>query len=974
MLNAPDPTAPRGIEGAMKSDASEPPLDPVAERVRLCLELRAEGSPDPVTAACADRPELAERVRARLESLRAAGLLEDPDAPALPERLGDFKILALLGGGGMGVVYRALQESLGRTVALKLVRPEQLFFPGARERFRREVAAVARLSHPGIVPVYAFGEEQGVPFFAMEEVHGCTLAEVLESVAGTPPAELRGADFHAALRARLAARGLAPSSSPSSSSPSSPSIREAAPPAVFTGSWAGACAELARQVAVALDQAHRQGVLHRDVKPSNVLVTPDGRALVFDFGLALEEGVPQETRSGTLLGSLPYLAPEQLAGARADRRTDVYALGVTLYELLACARPYAAGTPAELKDAIEAGAAQPLRRRNACVPRDLESVVAQAMDPSAERRYASAADLARDLEHFLALRPVTARPVGPLRRLARWARRRPGAAAAAALAVVLVVGGPSGFAVQRTLATRALDTARAQAEVERARAEANLDRAVTAALDLLAEVGGEELAGVPGMEQKRRALLERALAVLAEVASERADDPALAASRARVELQAARVRDMLGDLEGGERGLIEAESALRALPGEEHLLADCLSARAQNAARRGRLEEMLALDAEAEALYRKLASAAPGDAGLRVHLANLLHNAGAALFRAGRTDEALALHERAAREARAIEGPAASGAEVIWTQGRTAAGLGLALCEVGRLSEAEAQYTAATELLERAAGFGIGVDEQQRVTLAKNYVVLLLEQRRMEDVERIAALGAEVGRRLLRDYPFTLQLRVELAGLEQNLAIARHFQGRPEEALAPLRGAVETLAELVRLSPESFEHRADLAAARSNLANLTSELGLAEEAVASADAAVALFAELCAERPGDRQLVERHVYAALVAAVAHAAVHVYATPEELAGLVEADLARDPVAHLLRACALARCASGLDSDPSAPEAERAARREAYLREALNALERSFELGYDTFDRLPRTVELAPLFERPEYRALVARYGG
>ena len=182
---------------------------------------------------------------------------------AFPERLGEFRLVRRLGGGGMGVVYEAVQESLGRTVALKLIRPEHLYFARSRERFRRETDAVARLAHPGIVSIYTVGEAQGTPYFAMEMIHGATLAQVLDQVAGLAPESLLGEDLRAAVVAMAPDEAGSPTEAASE---------------LFSGTWAQVCTRVILRMAEALAHAHGRGVLHRDIKPSNVLVDRDGRA------------------------------------------------------------------------------------------------------------------------------------------------------------------------------------------------------------------------------------------------------------------------------------------------------------------------------------------------------------------------------------------------------------------------------------------------------------------------------------------------------------------------------------------------------------------------------------------------------------------------------------------------------------------------------------------------------------------------
>ena len=421
--------------GSMDAERPEE-SDPLEELMAEVLERPVGERAEAFRMLCRDHPDQAAELEERLEALQAMGV--DPLAgprPAFPEELGDFRLIRRLGGGGMGVVYLAEQRSLGREVALKLIRPEHLFFPGAHERFRREVEAVARLQHPGIVPIYTVGEEEGLPFFAMERVHGCTLAEVLDDLSGRAPETLTGADLVRAIAVRA---GVEPDSIGLEGTP-------------FARGWVEACLDLARQVAEALDHVHARGIVHRDVKPSNVAVTPDGRAMLLDFGLTSSAGADRVTRSGSQLGTLQYMSPEQVRGdATIDGRTDVYSLGVTLYELLTLQVPHDGENRVEIQERILAGRIDSIRARNRRVSPEAETVCFAAMDLEPGRRYASGAAFARDLENALELRPIAARPPGPLLRARRWAQRNPAASVALALGFLLVVVTPSALLVQQS--------------------------------------------------------------------------------------------------------------------------------------------------------------------------------------------------------------------------------------------------------------------------------------------------------------------------------------------------------------------------------------------------------------------------------------------------------------------------------------------------------------------------------------------
>ncbi|MFG0318906.1 MAG: serine/threonine-protein kinase, partial [Planctomycetota bacterium JB042] len=495
------------------------------ELMEECLDRVETDGLAVIDDVCDRHPEIATDLRRRLKQLFDLGLLGESPAASereFPERLGDFRLLRCLGGGGMGVVYLAEQESLGRRVALKLVRPEHLYFPGARERFRREAEAVARLKHPGIVAIHAVGEENGLPFFAMERVEGASLAEVIRCVVESGRRS-RGKDLANAIAA-------------ASGSEVDPTV------GAFAGTWSEAMLRIARDVARALDHAHKQGVLHRDVKPSNVMITPAGRVLLLDFGLASLGDAEPITRSGSALGSMAYMAPEQVRGEaeRVDERTDVYALGVTLYELLALARPYPENDVTQLQLRIVSGDAPSLRRRAPDVPWDAETVCLKAMDPAPERRYASAAAFARDLDNVLELRPIEAARAGPIRRLRKWARRRPAAAVALALSAVLATALP---AVYLAVQARAAE-----------RVRATLDAALDGMQTLIGRVGDPELAVVPEVVRLRQQVLGDA-AVLFRRIELTEDDPI--ALRLRLEELRVAVAKLLG--QGGE-----AEAAVRA--------------------------------------------------------------------------------------------------------------------------------------------------------------------------------------------------------------------------------------------------------------------------------------------------------------------------------------------------------------------------------------------------------------------------
>ncbi|HET6201914.1 MAG TPA: bifunctional serine/threonine-protein kinase/formylglycine-generating enzyme family protein [Planctomycetota bacterium] len=407
---------------------------PDEQRARVlasAIDACAGGGPEALERICAEHPDLAEEIRSAVRvmgELRAgSGAPEEEIAKGLgPGRvLGRFRILGRLGHGGMGVVFRARDTTLGRDVAIKVLPASLALLPEALERFRREARALAHLRHPHIVAIHEVGETtDGVSYFAMDLVEGASLDAILRRLAGSSPPTLRAGD----LRPVPAEGGSAER----------------------TGSYVEAVVRLAAKVADALEHAHRAGVVHRDVKPGNILVDGDGEPHLADFGLARDFESAVLTRTGATVGTPCYMAPEQVSGtAKAvGPRTDVYALGATLYEALTLRRPFPGDVASEVfRQVLSREPVRP-RKLNASISPDLETVCLKALEKDPDRRYATAGEFAEDLRNLLELRPIRARSAGPLTRTTKWARRNRLAAFAGATVAAAVLAVPAVLFVQ----------------------------------------------------------------------------------------------------------------------------------------------------------------------------------------------------------------------------------------------------------------------------------------------------------------------------------------------------------------------------------------------------------------------------------------------------------------------------------------------------------------------------------------------
>lgn len=478
-----------------------------------------------------------------LELLHTAGpklreTTAQPNPIEMPSALGDFRIVREIGRGGMGVVYEAVQLSLGRRVALKVLPFAAALDSRQLQRFKNEAQAAAHLHHQHIVPVYAVGCERGVHFYAMQMIEGRNLAALVDELRRNPE---HGGAMH----------GFG--SSPTGELPSSKRAPSTEFGAQFStmrtnriGDFYRTVARLVAQAADALDYAHQNGVVHRDIKPANLIVDDSGNLWVTDFGLAQMHADAGLTQSGDLLGTLRYMSPEQAGGPRGliDHRTDVYSLGATLYELL-CLQPiFGGGDRRTLLHQIMNEEPRLPRTVNRSIPADLETIVLKGIGKHPADRYGTARELADDLNRFLRHEPIRARRATVVQRARKWLRRHPSVPIAAAVLLVLLTGASI---VSTVLINNERDKTRVAYDEERQRAQEAEERFRLArrSVDDMIQTAEQELADNPHLQAIRKKLLESALAYYQEFIKQRSDNPEVQADLA---LTRDRVRQILADL------------------------------------------------------------------------------------------------------------------------------------------------------------------------------------------------------------------------------------------------------------------------------------------------------------------------------------------------------------------------------------------------------------------------------------------
>jgi serine/threonine protein kinase/tetratricopeptide (TPR) repeat protein len=793
----------------------DPALGDLFEEVTRGIQA---GDPVDVEQLAAEHPAWSEMIRELFPALvgvaRAGKAVADSalpdefDAEGRP-RFGDFRILRELGRGGMGIVYEAEQLSIARRVALKVMSPAAALDVRARQRFQLEAQVAGLLSHPRIVPVHVVGSLDGVPYYAMQFVEGGSLAELI--------AELRGlvdrgvdagtgacwGDSPSALALGLLSGRFAPPARqaegdrPRAQSPVSEALSVKAVPSIERQAYIRTVVRLGVQAAEALGHAHDQGIVHRDVKPANLLLDLRGDLWVADFGMADVQGDAGLTMTGDLPGTLRYMSPEQATGKRSlvDRRSDIYALGATLYELLTLQSAVAGSDRHEMLRRIGEEEPTPVRRLNPSVSVDLATIVTKSLSKDPACRYETAWKLADDLGRFLDGRPISARPVGPLALSWRWCRRKPVQASLSAGLILAVITGFAGITwnwreavLQKQEAEhqrRLLVVAEQKASRHASNAEASEKKAQTQAAKadavnrFLIDKLLRQAAPENNPAAKKVTLVEVLDRAAAEVGASFRDQPEIEST---IRLAIGETYHDLGDYGKSEahyrwayeirEGMSDeiCQGKLEAKVGLGHSLV--------HLGRLGEAEPLLV--SAAEETHRLLGSTHELSLSARGYLANLRQQQ-------GRNTEAEALQRRVVEDDRIVLGPKHH------TTLTAINNLGILLVNERKYEEAERLFRECLAIRRELSG----AQNPDTILCAYNLGFALKQLGRVEEAEKLMREGFESSRQVLGpEHPAALGMMNALGSVLMKL-------GRLDEAEALLRSCLEARRRV--LGPDNSE-------------------------------------------------------------------------------------------------------------------------------------------------------------------------
>jgi len=798
-------------------------------------------------------PEYAQRIRGlfpTLLSLEQASLTADG-----MERLGEYRILGELGRGGMGVVYRAVQESLNRQVALKILPPELATRPGAIERFHREARAAAQLHHGHIVPVFGVGEARWfalgttVHYYAMQYITGVGLDEILR--------ELREKQVGSTVA--MAGQDTAIASNLSKSLSSRQKQNEELAYHRKIAHWGIHAAE-------ALAHAHSKQMLHRDVKPSNFLIDEHDQLWLSDFGLAKVVDDAELTRTGEVIGTLRYLAPERLT-AEATIQGDIFSLGATLYECLTLEPIYPGADRVQLMEQINRCRIAPLRQVKPLVSKDLAVILHTAMEKNPQDRYQHAQELADDLRRYLNGEPILAGNVSRFYLLRKFISQNRKLVATAAAIMFLLLAGIVGTSWGLIEANRSREKAE-HAQQKMRQAQFKTMDALGTATDQTVE---KLIVSRKVLGPREKAYLETSLKLWKTFAEEAGDDEMSQVMRAEGEVQVAKLRHHLKQNEearaGVERAIDITRSLVREYPGQtEHqsALAHSHSLLSRILLDLGQHEECLKQNELAMKLSQQLVRSFPADAHFQMMLAQYRGEKGVLLSRLLRTEEALVQYGGARSIYQALEQAGQKRVSVQANLGNLNANISHAYQALGNFEKGLEHLRLAKESRRTTLDL-LPDDYDYQIGLASTQIdlgVLLRNMGQLPEAAKEFEESRDRLRKLHQEYPTLPEVSYQLAVVLCSHARLLQTMRKATEARSHFDESVQLYDQLLQAYPTEIEYRRIAASTYSDLGVMLVDQKKIEEAIPLYRKSLKLLDELAKELPQieriQNQLAQTH--------------------------------------------------------------------------------------------------------------------
>jgi serine/threonine protein kinase len=706
---------------------------------------------------------------------------------------GDYVLLNVLGRGGMGVVYKARQISLNRPVALKMLQAGILATEDDLRRFQNEAESVAMLDHPHIVPILEVGQFDEQRYFSMKLIGGLSLDRTIGQFTTDPKAAAR----------------------------------------------------LVQTVAEAVHHAHQRGILHRDLKPGNVILDDRGEPYVTDFGLAKRVQADSElTQSGAILGTPAYMAPEQASGKRGmiTIATDVYGLGAILYALLTGRAPFGGESPVETLEQVRERKPESPSKLNPRVPRDLETIALKCLEKQPARRYASAEALADDLRRYLSGESILARPVWLATKAWMWCKRRPalsGLASALALALLIALS---------------IEGARRRETEDRKTAESNFMMAQTAVEDYLTSVSENILLkehDSVDIRSLRKELLKNALKYYERFVNERSNDPALREPLASAYFRVGEIAEQIESRERAIKAFRSAqtiwESLVKANPGNDELsgrLAKCHLAIGKQQAALGDLHTAMVSFTTARSILEKLTSGKPEQHDYGANLAECYAEIGITQGHLEFEDRGLAILEKAKKIQQTLIGRSPADKAHKKRMAEITNALGFLRIERN-------DYTAAFGLFEEVQQIchSLLSETGEGPMPVRVLDLMALAQSNMAEIHRVnkefdKALASfekslEYRAALASAHPSVTSFQENLGKSYYELPLALHAAGHDETKFATLSNSFAILEKLVESEPGQARYHFELGRSWNTLGYLRDEKGDNEQAIPAFEKAIA---------------------------------------------------------------------------------------------------------------------------------------